>query len=97
MDAKTFDNSKLPGCHVTGGQKRAPHRSYHYVMGLTERQIDIDFDEAKLDARMTARGRPATPYQSGVLGKYAEQVGSAQNSSVAHAGEKAEIDCYADI
>lgn len=97
MDAKTFDQSKLPGCHVTEGQKRAPHRSYYYAMGLIERQIDIEVDEAKLDARMTAPGLPARAYQRSVVGEYADQVGPAQKGAVIHAGGKAEIVCYADI
>ena len=34
-----FDKSKLPSRHVTEGPERAPHRSYYYAMGLTEKQI----------------------------------------------------------
>ncbi len=43
MDAKTFDKSKLPSRHVTEGASRAPHRSYYYAMGLTEKQIHRPF------------------------------------------------------
>jgi dihydroxy-acid dehydratase len=43
MDAKTFDKSKLPSRHVTEGPSRAPHRSYYYAMGLTEKQIHRPF------------------------------------------------------
>lgn len=43
MDAKTFDKSKLPSRHVTEGAARAPHRSYYYAMGLTEKQIHRPF------------------------------------------------------
>ena len=34
-----FDKAKLPSRHVTEGPERAPHRSYLYAMGLTEKQI----------------------------------------------------------
>ena len=36
---KTFDKTKLPSRHTTVGPERAPHRSYLYAMGLTEKQI----------------------------------------------------------
>ena len=34
-----IDKSKLPSRHVTEGASRAPHRSYYYAMGLTEKEI----------------------------------------------------------
>ena len=34
-----FDKAKLPSRHVTEGPERAPHRSYLYAMGLTDKQI----------------------------------------------------------
>ena len=37
--AKKFDKAKLPSRHVTEGPERAPHRSYLYAMGLTDKQI----------------------------------------------------------
>ena len=37
--AKRFDKAKLPSRHVTEGPERAPHRSYLYAMGLTDKQI----------------------------------------------------------
>jgi Dihydroxyacid dehydratase/phosphogluconate dehydratase len=43
MDARVFDKAKLPSRHVTEGPARAPHRSYYYAMGLTERQIHQPF------------------------------------------------------
>ena len=40
LDAgKRFDKSKLPSRHVTEGPERAPHRSFYYAMGMTEREI----------------------------------------------------------
>ncbi len=39
----TFDKSKLPSRHVTEGPERAPHRSYLYAMGLTEKEIHQPF------------------------------------------------------
>ena len=37
MDSNYVDKSRLPSRHVTEGPERAPHRSYLYAMGLTER------------------------------------------------------------
>ncbi len=34
-----FDKSKLPSRHVTEGPERAPHRSFYYAMGMTEKEI----------------------------------------------------------
>ncbi len=38
-----FDKSKLPSRHVTVGPSRAPHRSYYYAMGLSDREIRQPF------------------------------------------------------
>jgi dihydroxy-acid dehydratase len=35
-----FDKSKMPSRHTTVGPERAPHRSYLYAMGLSEKQIN---------------------------------------------------------
>jgi dihydroxy-acid dehydratase len=43
MDAFVTDKSRLPSRHVTVGPQRAPHRSYYYAMGLTQRQIQQPF------------------------------------------------------
>jgi len=43
MSERVFDKSKLPSRHVTEGPARAPHRSYYYAMGLTEKQIHQPF------------------------------------------------------
>lgn len=39
MNAGPIDKSNLPSRHVTEGPERAPHRSYLYAMGLTEKEI----------------------------------------------------------
>ena len=38
-----FDKSRLPSRHVSVGPDRAPHRSYYYAMGMTEREIAQPF------------------------------------------------------
>jgi len=43
MKSKTIDKSKLPSRHVTVGPERAPHRSYYYAMGLTDKEIAQPF------------------------------------------------------
>jgi dihydroxy-acid dehydratase len=60
-------------------------------------RLDIEVDAAELERRRKAWKAPANPYQSGVLRKYAELVGSARKGAVTHAGGKAEVVCYADI
>jgi dihydroxy-acid dehydratase len=39
MTNQRFDKSKLPSRHVTEGPARAPHRSYFYSMGISEKEI----------------------------------------------------------
>jgi dihydroxy-acid dehydratase len=39
MSMRIFDKSKLPSRHVTEGPERAPHRSYLYAMGLSDKEI----------------------------------------------------------
>src|SRR5215475_7993357 len=35
-----LDKAKMPSRHTTVGPERAPHRSYLYARGLTEKQIN---------------------------------------------------------
>ncbi len=59
--------------------------------------LDLEVSKAELDQRRKSWKAPANAYQSGVLRKYADQVGSARKGAVTHAGGKAEVICYADI
>jgi dihydroxy-acid dehydratase len=59
--------------------------------------LDLEVSKAELDQRKKSWKAPANPYQSGVLRKYADQVGPARKGAVTHAGGKAEVVCYADI
>jgi dihydroxyacid dehydratase/phosphogluconate dehydratase len=43
MTSPKFDKNKLPSRYVTEGPARAPHRSYLYAMGLTEKEIAQPF------------------------------------------------------
>jgi dihydroxy-acid dehydratase len=60
-------------------------------------RLDLEVPEAELEKRRKAWKLPLNPYQSGVLRKYAEQVGPARKGAVTHAGGQAEVTCYADI
>jgi dihydroxy-acid dehydratase len=62
-----------------------------------EGRLDLEVSEAELAKRRAVWKAPANPYQSGVLRKYADQVGPARKGAVTHAGGKAEVICYADI
>ncbi|MCL4768430.1 MAG: dihydroxy-acid dehydratase [Hyphomicrobiaceae bacterium] len=59
--------------------------------------LDLLIDTPELESRRKSWKAPANPYQSGVLRKYADQVGPARRGAVTHAGGKAEVVCYADI
>ena len=48
--------------------------------------LDLEVSEAELAKRRKAWKAPANPYQSGVLRKYADQVGPARKGAVTHAG-----------
>jgi dihydroxy-acid dehydratase len=60
-------------------------------------RLDLEVSEGELARRRGAWKPPANQYQSGVLRKYADQVGAARRGAVTHAGGKAEVVCYADI
>jgi dihydroxy-acid dehydratase len=60
-------------------------------------RLDLEVSEEELARRRTSWIAPASPYQSGVLRKYADQVGPARKGAVTHAGGRAEVVCYADI
>ena len=60
-------------------------------------RLDLEVSEEELARRRKSWIAPANPYQSGVLRKYADQVGPARKGAVTHAGGRAEVVCYADI
>jgi dihydroxy-acid dehydratase len=62
-----------------------------------EGRLDLEVPKAELARRRKTWKAPPNPYQSGVLRKYADQVGPARSGAVTHAGGKAEVVCYADI
>jgi len=62
-----------------------------------EGRLDLEVSEAELAERRKTWKAPPNAYQSGVLRKYADQVGAARKGAVTHAGGKAEVVCYADI
>ena len=59
-------------------------------------RIDLEVDEEELQRRRAAFTPPRNFYQSGVLWKYAQEVGSARKGAVTHPGAKQEIVSYAD-
>ncbi|MEL7047458.1 MAG: dihydroxy-acid dehydratase [Pseudomonadota bacterium] len=59
--------------------------------------LDLLVDEAELTKRRANWKLPDNPYQSGVLRKYANEVGPARDGAVTHPGAKSEVVCYADI
>jgi dihydroxy-acid dehydratase len=67
------------------------------VIDAEKGTVDLEVSEAELAKRRKAWKAPPNPYQSGVLRKYADQVGSARKGAVTHAGGSKEVVCYADI
>ena len=60
-------------------------------------RLDLEVAESELEKRRKVWTAPPNGYQSGVLRKYADQVGPAYAGAVTHAGGAAEVVCYADI
>ncbi len=59
-------------------------------------RLDLDVEEAELERRRSSFQPPKSIYQSGVLWKYAQEVGPARKGAVTHPGAQQEIVCYAD-
>jgi dihydroxy-acid dehydratase len=59
-------------------------------------RLDLEVSEEELTKRRSAWSAPQNSYQSGVLWKYAQEVGPARMGAVTHPGAKKETICYAD-
>ena len=59
--------------------------------------LDVQLSDDELNERRKAWEAPDTPYKSGALWKFADQVGSARNGAVTHPGGKVEVECYANV
>jgi len=59
-------------------------------------RLDLEVDEEELRRRRADFQPPRNFYQSGVLWKYAQEVGPARTGAVTHPGAKQEVVCYAD-
>ncbi|MEL6299350.1 MAG: dihydroxy-acid dehydratase [Pseudomonadota bacterium] len=59
--------------------------------------LDVEMSDEEMSRRRAAWTAPETGYASGVLAKYAAQVGPARDGAVTHEGGKAEVVSYADI
>lgn len=59
--------------------------------------IELEVSASELEARRKAWTPRKHIHQSGVLAKFAAQVGPARHGAVTHPGGKAEVSCYADI
>ncbi|MGE0627992.1 MAG: dihydroxy-acid dehydratase [Hyphomicrobiaceae bacterium] len=59
--------------------------------------LDLEVPASELDVRRKIWKAPRNIYQSGVLRKYANQVGPARGGAVTHPGAAEEVVCYADI
>jgi len=59
--------------------------------------IDLEVSADELAARAKDWHAPQTPFQSGYLWKYANEVGPARTGAVTQPGASAEVVCYADV
>jgi dihydroxy-acid dehydratase len=59
-------------------------------------RLDLEVSEEELAKRRASWSAPDNAYKSGVLWKYAQQVGPARLGAVTHPGAKHEVLCYAD-
>jgi dihydroxy-acid dehydratase len=67
------------------------------VIDAQKGTLDLEVGAAELEKRRESWKAPKNGYQSGVLRKFADQVGAARYGAVTHPGGKAEVNCYADI
>jgi len=58
--------------------------------------IDVELSESELAKRAEAWKARPSPFGSGALWKYANEVGPARTGAVTHPGADAEVKCYAD-
>jgi dihydroxy-acid dehydratase len=59
-------------------------------------RLDLEVNEDALQRRRASLKPHSNFYRSGVLWKYAQEVGSARKGAVTHPGAQQEIVCYAD-
>ena len=59
--------------------------------------LDVDVSQEEFERRRKQWTPPKKQFESGVLWKYAQQVGPAREGAVTHPGGKMEVKCYADI
>jgi dihydroxy-acid dehydratase len=59
--------------------------------------IDLEVNAEELEARAKDWTARKSPFQSGYLWKYANEVGPARTGAVTHPGGSAETVCYADV
>jgi dihydroxy-acid dehydratase len=59
-------------------------------------RLDLEVSDEELARRHAEWSAPHNPYQSGVLWRYAREVGPARLGAVTHPGAKKETICYAD-
>jgi dihydroxy-acid dehydratase len=59
--------------------------------------LDVELDQAELEARAKQWKARPSQFQSGYLWKYAKDVGPARTGAVTHPGASAEVTSYADV
>jgi dihydroxy-acid dehydratase len=67
------------------------------VLDAEKGTLDVELSASELEARKESWKPKPAPFQSGVLWKYANEVGPARTGAVTHPGGSVEVACYADV
>ena len=82
---------------AAGGPIALLHNGDIITINANTQEISVDLSEAELQRRRAAWQPRKTAYTSGVLARYAQNVGSACYGAVTHPGGAEETVCYADL
>ncbi len=82
---------------AVGGPIALIHDGDIITIDAVNRTIDVDLSDQELAKRKESFTPRENDYQSGVLYKYAQNVGAARTGAVTHPGAKKEKHVYADI
>jgi dihydroxy-acid dehydratase len=90
MEARVFDEKKLPRRRVTAGSEQA-------VPDAVRGTLSLRLDAATLEARKRDWSAQPDTYISGAIWNHAQGVGPVRKGAATHFGGAAEVVSYADL
>jgi dihydroxy-acid dehydratase len=90
MEARVFDEKRLPSRHLTAGPEEA-------VPDVVRGALSVRLDAATLKARKRDRSAQPGTYTSGAIWNDAQGAGPARKGAATHFGGAAEVVSYADL